>query len=86
MACSGSLICSCASIREDPPTLDREGGNYKYSRAFKEVVEKCLVKDPTQRQDTSRVCLHFFDLAQANSAAAARLALLQERQERKLLG
>lgn len=32
-----------------PPTLDREGGVHKYSRAFKELVERCLVKDPSLR-------------------------------------
>ena len=37
------------SIQDAPPTLDREGGTYKYSRAFKEMVESCLVKDPSQR-------------------------------------
>jgi serine/threonine-protein kinase OSR1/STK39 len=36
-------------IREDPPTLDRDGGSYKYSRAFKEVVDWCLNKDPSKR-------------------------------------
>ncbi|KAH9487081.1 Serine/threonine-protein kinase fray2 [Psilocybe cubensis] len=38
------------TIQEDSPTLDREGGVYKYSRAFKEVVDSCLVKDPSKRQ------------------------------------
>jgi len=38
-----------SSIQEDSPTLDREGGVYKYSRAFKEIVDSCLVKDPSKR-------------------------------------
>lgn len=38
-----------SSIQEDPPSLDREGGVYKYSRAFKEIVDSCLVKDPSKR-------------------------------------
>ncbi|KAG6889370.1 hypothetical protein C0995_001435 [Termitomyces sp. Mi166 len=37
------------TIQDDPPTLDRDGGTYKYSRAFKEIVESCLVKDPSNR-------------------------------------
>ncbi|KIK05554.1 hypothetical protein K443DRAFT_130386 [Laccaria amethystina LaAM-08-1] len=37
------------TLQEDPPTLDREGGAYKYTRAFKEVVDSCLVKDPSKR-------------------------------------
>ncbi|KAG7099531.1 hypothetical protein E1B28_001371 [Marasmius oreades] len=37
------------TVREAPPTLDRDGGEYKYSRAFQEFVEACLVKDPSKR-------------------------------------
>ncbi|KAK0198543.1 kinase-like domain-containing protein [Armillaria mellea] len=37
------------TIQEAPPTLDRDGGTYKYSRAFQEMLESCLVKDPSQR-------------------------------------
>jgi serine/threonine-protein kinase OSR1/STK39 len=36
-------------IQDPPPVLDREGGPFKYSKAFQEVVESCLVKDPSQR-------------------------------------
>ena len=42
------LICAF-SVESAPPTLDREGGVHKYSRAFKEFVERCLVKDPSLR-------------------------------------
>ncbi|KAJ7071510.1 kinase-like domain-containing protein [Mycena amicta] len=37
------------TIQEAPPTLDREGGTNKYSRSFKELVDSCLVKDPSKR-------------------------------------
>jgi serine/threonine-protein kinase OSR1/STK39 len=37
------------SVEAAPPTLDRNGGVHKYSRAFKEIVERCLVKDPSLR-------------------------------------
>ncbi|KAJ7630569.1 kinase-like domain-containing protein [Roridomyces roridus] len=37
------------TIQEAPPSLDREGGTFKYSRAFKEIVDSCLVKDPSKR-------------------------------------
>ncbi|KAG5219499.1 Serine/threonine-protein kinase [Salix suchowensis] len=37
------------SIQEDPPALDRDGGTFKYSRAFKEVIDSCLIKDPSKR-------------------------------------
>ncbi|KAF9568520.1 kinase-like protein [Agrocybe pediades] len=37
------------TIQEEPPTLDREGGAFKYSRAFKDMVDCCLAKDPSKR-------------------------------------
>ncbi|ETW87579.1 hypothetical protein HETIRDRAFT_246195, partial [Heterobasidion irregulare TC 32-1] len=37
------------TVQGAPPTLDREGGVHKYSRAFKEMVEGCLDKDPANR-------------------------------------
>ncbi|KAJ7737377.1 kinase-like domain-containing protein, partial [Mycena metata] len=37
------------TIQEPPPTMDRKGGAYKYSRAFKEIVDSCLIKDPSKR-------------------------------------
>jgi len=36
-------------LRNDAPTLDREAGEHRYSREFKEIIESCLVKDPTKR-------------------------------------
>jgi serine/threonine-protein kinase OSR1/STK39 len=36
-------------LHNDAPTLDRKAGKYQYSREFKEVIESCLVKDPSQR-------------------------------------
>lgn len=38
-----------ATLQNVPPTLDREGGKYKYSKALKEFVDSCLQKDPSQR-------------------------------------
>ncbi|KAH9004231.1 kinase-like protein [Lactarius hatsudake] len=42
-------------VQGEPPTLDREGGVHKYSRAFKEVVERCLVKDPSLRPTAAQL-------------------------------
>lgn len=39
----------CSSVQDPPPTLDRSGGAYKYSRAFQEIIEQCLEKDPAKR-------------------------------------
>ncbi|KAF8607757.1 kinase-like protein [Ceratobasidium sp. AG-I] len=36
-------------LQEEPPTVDRENGAHKYSKAFKEFVDSCLVKDPSKR-------------------------------------
>ncbi|KAH8099469.1 hypothetical protein BXZ70DRAFT_875210, partial [Cristinia sonorae] len=33
-------------VTKTPLTLDCEAGPYKYSRAFQEMVERCLDKDP----------------------------------------
>lgn len=37
------------SIQDEPPSLDREGGRFKYSKGFKEIIRSCLTKDPTRR-------------------------------------
>lgn len=36
-------------IQEEPPTLNRDGGTFKYSRTFAEIIDWCLNKDPSKR-------------------------------------
>ncbi|CAL1696199.1 unnamed protein product [Somion occarium] len=36
-------------VQDSPPKLDREDGPYKYSRAFADIVDQCLNKDPSKR-------------------------------------
>ncbi|KAG5648223.1 hypothetical protein DXG03_006180 [Asterophora parasitica] len=87
------------TIQDAPPTLDREGGTYKYSRAFKEMVERCLVKDPTKRNSradgytlrpTAQDLLQtpFFKAAKKKSylvgAILKNLPPLTQRQERRI--
>ncbi|KAI0044389.1 kinase-like protein, partial [Auriscalpium vulgare] len=43
------------TVQDAPPTLDREGGVHKYSRAFKEIIESCLVKDPALRPSAEQL-------------------------------
>ncbi|KDQ54797.1 hypothetical protein JAAARDRAFT_159991, partial [Jaapia argillacea MUCL 33604] len=43
------------TVQDAPPKLDRSGGQYTYSRAFQEVVQTCLVKDPTQRPTAAQL-------------------------------
>ncbi|KAG6829282.1 hypothetical protein H0H92_005035 [Tricholoma furcatifolium] len=65
------------TIQDDPPTFDREGGTYKYSRAFKEMVESCLVKDPSKRAAKKKSYLV--------GAILKDLPPLTHRQERRVL-
>lgn len=37
------------TIQDDPPTVDRQGGTFKYSRGFKDVIDWCLNKNPYKR-------------------------------------
>ncbi|KAJ1308531.1 hypothetical protein OPQ81_004232 [Rhizoctonia solani] len=36
-------------LQEDAPTLDRDNGTHKYSKAFKDFIDSCLAKDPSKR-------------------------------------
>lgn len=76
------------TLQEDPPTLDREGGAYKYTRAFKEVVDSCLVKDPSKRPTAEELLqTPFFRSAKKKSclvgAILKDLPPLTKRQERR---
>ncbi|KAH0590342.1 hypothetical protein H2248_000498 [Termitomyces sp. 'cryptogamus'] len=78
------------TIQDDPPTLDRDGGAYKYSRAFKEIVESCLVKDPSKRPTAQDLLqTSFFKGAKKKSylvgAILKDLPPLTQRQERRVL-
>ncbi|KAK4050270.1 hypothetical protein OIV83_003591 [Microbotryomycetes sp. JL201] len=48
------------TLLEEPPTLDREGGRYKYSKAMKEMIESCLNKDPLKRPSADKLLRHSF--------------------------
>ena len=43
------LLLPASRVEDEPPTLDREGGQFKYSKAFKEIIQSCLMKDPARR-------------------------------------
>ncbi|TCD61150.1 hypothetical protein EIP91_008844 [Steccherinum ochraceum] len=42
-------------VTSTPPTLDRDAGPHKYSRAFQEIVERCLMKDPARRPSAAEL-------------------------------
>lgn len=37
------------TLSSNPPTLDRKRAKNKYSRAFKEMIDSCLQRDPSKR-------------------------------------
>lgn len=78
------------TIQEASPTLDRDGGTYKYSRAFQEMVESCLVKDPSHRPNAEQLLqTQFFKGAKKPSYLIANilknLPPLAYRQERRVV-
>ncbi|KAJ3059599.1 hypothetical protein HK102_009915, partial [Quaeritorhiza haematococci] len=48
------------TLQNDPPTLDREQTKHKYSRAFKEMIDMCLQKDPAKRPTAEKLLSHTF--------------------------
>jgi serine/threonine protein kinase len=48
------------TLSNAPPTLDREGGKHKYSKAFKDMIDMCLQKDPSKRPSAEKLLLHPF--------------------------
>ncbi|KAJ2920280.1 hypothetical protein MD484_g71, partial [Candolleomyces efflorescens] len=78
------------TLREDPPTLNRDGSSYKYTRAFKEMVDSCLVKDPSKRPTAEQLLQSpFFRSVKKKSylvnAILKDLPPLVQRQERRAL-
>ncbi|KAG8856289.1 hypothetical protein FRB91_000918 [Serendipita sp. 411] len=74
-------------LHNDAPKLDRKGGKHKYSQDFKEIIESCLVKDPTKRPTASQLLeTPFFQGAKRKnylvSTLIAGLPPLADRQER----
>lgn len=46
------------TLSSAPPTLDRKRCRHKYSRAFKDMIDACLQKEPTQRYQPIGWCGH----------------------------
>ncbi|OAX44846.1 kinase-like protein [Rhizopogon vinicolor AM-OR11-026] len=76
------------TVQGKPPTLDRVGGLHQYSRAFKDVVDNCLVKDPSTRLTAAQLLqTPFFKSAKKKSYLVSTildgLPPLTMRQERR---
>ncbi|KAH0838492.1 kinase-like domain-containing protein [Lanmaoa asiatica] len=76
------------TVQGKPPTLDREGGIHRYSRAFKEIVDACLAKDPSKRPTAAKLLqTPFFKNAKKKSSLVGTildgLPPLTTRQERR---
>ncbi|KIJ68618.1 hypothetical protein HYDPIDRAFT_179692 [Hydnomerulius pinastri MD-312] len=76
------------TVQGKPPTLDREGGVHRYSRAFKDIVDACLVKDPAKRPTAAQLLqTPFFKSAKKKSYLVGTildgLPPLTMRQERR---
>lgn len=76
------------TVQGKPPKLDSVGGLHKYSRAFKDVVDACLVKDPSKRPTAAQLLLTpFFKSSKKRSYLVSTildgLPPLTMRQERR---
>ncbi|EIW86406.1 kinase-like protein [Coniophora puteana RWD-64-598 SS2] len=76
------------TVQGKPPTLDREHGVHQYSRAFKDIVDSCLKKDPSLRPTAEQLLqTPFFKSAKKKSylvnAILNDLPPLTMRQERR---
>lgn len=76
------------TVQGKPPKLDSVGGLHQYSRAFKDVVDACLVKDPSKRPTAAQLLLTpFFKSSKKRSYLVSTildgLPPLTMRQERR---
>jgi len=56
------------TLQNEPPTLDRDQATHKFSKTFKEMIDSCLVKDPTKRPTSEKLLQHpFFKQAKKKS-------------------
>ncbi|CAG8521280.1 14813_t:CDS:2, partial [Acaulospora colombiana] len=77
------------TIQNEPPTLDRDATKHKYASSFKEMIDKCLQKDPTKRPTTEKLLAHaFFKQARKKDYLVTRilqsLVPLEERSHKRV--
>ncbi|OBZ82509.1 Serine/threonine-protein kinase fray2 [Choanephora cucurbitarum] len=77
------------TLSNEPPTLDRENATHKYSKAFKEMIDICLNKDPQRRPTAEKLIQHpFFKQAKKKDylikAILSDLPPLEQRPRKKI--
>jgi serine/threonine protein kinase len=61
------------TIQNPPPTLEQDSGKKHFSKYMRDVVAKCLVKDPARRPTAAQLLEHkFFKVLQVAVRAAAQ--------------
>jgi len=56
------------TLQNEPPTLDRDQASHKFSKTFKEMIDSCLIKDPSKRPTSEKLLQHpFFKQAKKKS-------------------
>lgn len=65
------------TLQHDPPKLDRTRTKHKYSRQFQQMIEMCLIKDPTKRASTDKILEHAF-FKQAKQKQYLRKSILDK--------
>lgn len=48
------------TIQNPPPTLEQDSGKKHFSKHMRDVVAKCLVKDPAKRPTAAQLLEHKF--------------------------
>jgi len=56
------------TLQNEPPTLDRDQASHKFTKTFKEMIDSCLIKDPSKRPTSEKLLQHpFFKQAKKKS-------------------
>lgn len=59
------------TIQNPPPTLEQDSGKKHFSKYMRDVVAKCLVKDPAKRPTAAQLLEHKFFKVRSPSVATA---------------
>ncbi len=60
------------TIQNPPPTLESDTGKKHFSKSMRDIVAKCLVKDPSKRPSAAQLLEHKFFKARHALAPLAR--------------